>query len=118
MGDRANVLVIDDDSNVYLYTHWCGSELPEMVKASIKRHARWDDGSYLARIIFQDMVNNDLSCSGFGISSVCGDGDDRIIEVDVDNQEVRIGEMLWNFTEFCNLEHASWGRKEEEEEEE
>lgn len=108
MGDRANVLVIDGDSKVYLYTHWCGSELPETVKASLKRHARRDDGSYLARIIFQGMMGSDTHETGFGISSVCGDGDDRIIEVDVDNQEVRIGEMLWNFTEFCNLDHASW----------
>ncbi len=88
MGDRGNIIVKDGDSTVYLYTHWTGSDLPESIKASLKRSKdRWDDGQYLARVLFQDMVGKDNGITGFGISSTMGDGGTDI-EVDVDEQTV------------------------------
>ena len=79
MGDRANVLVKDDKSKVYLYTHWSGEELPTTLQIALKRKQRWDDSYYLTRIIFCAMVKgNEDGETGFGISSVVGDGDNRI----------------------------------------
>lgn len=76
MGDRGNIIVKDDDSTVYLYSHWSGSDLPDVLKKSLERgKGRWDDGSYLTRIIFCDMVaGHEKGETGFGISSVMGDG--------------------------------------------
>jgi hypothetical protein len=90
MGDRGNIIVKDGESTVYLYTHWSGSSLPETVKAALKRgHDRWNDGQYLARILFCEMVRGDeMSSTGFGISSVIGDGGTDIT-VNVDDQTVR-----------------------------
>ncbi len=83
MGDRGNIIVKDGGSKVYLYTHWSGSQLPEILKeALIKGEDRWDDGPYLARIIFQEMLDGDTGTTGFGISSEYGDGGTDI-EVDV-----------------------------------
>lgn len=88
MGDRGNIIVKDGESTVYLYTHWTGSDLPAVIKTSLRRGKdRWNDGQYLARILFDDMTGSDRDTSGFGISSVIGDGGTDIT-VNVDTQTV------------------------------
>ncbi len=88
MGDRGNIIVKSGDSTVYLYTHWTGSDLPESIKKSLTRATdRWNDGQYLARVLFQDMIGDNTRTSGFGISSTIGDGGTDIT-VDVDKQTV------------------------------
>lgn len=94
MGDRANVKVVGM-GDVYLYTHWMGSELPMTVKRALitaKKVDRLDDASYLTRIIFCEMIKDEAknSSTGFGISGECGDGDDRIVTVNVEKQTVSI----------------------------
>lgn len=90
MGDRGNIIVKEGCSEVYLYTHWSGSDLPGIVSKSLRRGKdRWNDGPYLARILFCDMLNGDNGLTGFGISSVYGDGGTDIT-VDVDKQTVRL----------------------------
>ena len=102
MGDRANVRVIDADSEVFLYTHWSGAELPKTVKSALAKRLRWSDGQYLARIIFCEMVKGAASEeTGYGITSVCGDGQGQIIIVDVDDQTVTDYEnKTVSFTEY------------------
>ena len=89
MGDRGNIIVVDGKSKVYLYTHWNGSELPGIIQAALKRsRERWDDGQYLARILFCEMIRGDINgLTGYGISSRIGDsGTD--IEVNLEDQAV------------------------------
>lgn len=89
MGDRANVKIVDRESTVYLYTHWAGSELPSTLQSALARKQRWNDGQYLAKIIFSQMVKDHEDAeTGYGISSVCGDGDSRILEVNVEDQTI------------------------------
>lgn len=89
MGDRGNIIVKDRGSQVFLYTHWGGYELPNVLKdALIRGEDRWNDGQYLARVIFCEMVKDDIEgTTGYGISSVIGDGG-KDITVDVDTQTV------------------------------
>jgi|SRR5688500_2167492 len=89
MGDRANIVVKDGASKVYLYTHWSGFDLGDTLKEALERgEDRWNDGQYLTRIIFEEMIKEDLgSNTGYGISSVIGDGGEDYV-VDVDNQTV------------------------------
>lgn len=87
MGDRANVYIHDGDMpGVYLYTHWGGTELPSIVKNTMetdRAKARSNDESYLTRIVFEDMISGDLASeTGYGISAQCGDGGDRIVDID------------------------------------
>jgi len=92
MGDRANVYVHHGSRpGVYLYTHWAGSELPATVVNALQRgRGRWDDDQYLARIIFCEMIKNDVDGeTGYGISAEVGDGDDRIVDVDTATQQIR-----------------------------
>ena len=91
MGDRANVKFVNgNDAPMFFYTHWSGTDLPTIVAKALKRGKdRWDDGSYLARIIFSESIQDDvLELTGYGISTSVGDGDDRIITVRVDDQTV------------------------------
>ena len=103
MGDRGNIKV----GKVYLYTHWGGSEIKDVLKKALKRKQRWNDEAYLTRIIFCEMVKDDVeSETGFGISTSLCDNEYNILEVDCEKQEVREvtdeGKLVkkWSFTKF------------------
>lgn len=112
MGDRANCCVKARGEMVYLYTHWAGSELPEIVREALdspQGRARWDDASYLTRIIFSRMIQDDvLGETGFGIWSSIGDGEDRVVLIDVKNRTVFVNEAEYSFSDFCGLKKAHW----------
>ncbi len=107
MGDRANILVKEstEDSGVYLYTHGEGSILPEKLHKALAKKVRWNDCQYLTRIIFDVMTeNNHGEETGYGISAFLGDGSDRVLVVDCDNQTVSYkGFKIWSFQEFSEL---------------
>jgi hypothetical protein len=110
MGDRANIHIKEDvdDIGVYLYTHWRGSDLPEILKDALEKRWRWDDAPYLTRIIFDEMSNgNQGNETGFGISTMLGDGDDRIIKIIVDEQLIKINGRTWTFDEYIK-DNPSW----------
>jgi len=68
MGDRGQVHIID--TGVYLYTHYGGTNLPEIVRRALARRERWDDPEYLTRIIFCGMVKPDFDGElGYGIGT-------------------------------------------------
>lgn len=92
MGDRGNIVVKDGDSKVFLYTHWAGYRVADTIRNALKRGKdRWADGSYLARILFCELIPKEKweDTTGYGISSTMGDGfESADIMVDVDAQEV------------------------------
>ena len=97
MGDRGNIKV----GKVYLYTHWSGSYIKEILKKALSREQRWNDESYLTRIIFCEMLEGDIDGeTGFGISTEIVDNEYPILEVDVENQEVKCNGNVWSFEEF------------------
>lgn len=113
MGDRANVRVVAGSSEVFLYTHSEGTELPTVVQSALQRSEdRWDDDQYLTRVIFSEMIKDDIDgTTGFGITSDIRDRDDRIITVDVDKQTVSFSthKVVASFTEFVdNDANPSW----------
>lgn len=98
MGDRANVVVLESNSpgQVYLYTHHEGTYLPLVVQAAMQRKARWNDSTYLARIIFNAMTAKDPNGeTGFGISSQMTDNNHPLVVVDCHKQEVRFTPEGW-----------------------
>jgi hypothetical protein len=103
MGDRANVVIKEvGGGQVVLYTHWDASSLPETVKKALARRQRWDDESYLARIIFSEMIKDDIASeTGYGIGSVVGDGADKLIEISIEAQTVSVyGKPAMSFEAF------------------
>lgn len=70
MGTQAQVFM--KDTGVYLYQHWDGYDLPNVVRRALCRNERWSDTDYLTRIIFCQMVseNNEITtATGYGIST-------------------------------------------------
>ena len=127
MGDRANIFVKQEQSGVYLYSHWGGTELPATLQAALNSpqgRGRWDDEAYLTRIIFCQMVKGDEDGeTGYGISTYTPDGEDRVLEVDSNFRRIdvrsRTGHPGWTFDEFCKLSGPEldqvWYGPEEEE---
>lgn len=72
-----------------LYTHWRGSDIRQTLQSALKRgQERWEDPSYLARIIFCALIGSDSGITGFGLSTTVGDGQHNLLCVDVDRQIV------------------------------
>lgn len=111
MGDRANVRFVERKGNeIYFYTHWDGYRLPEILASALYRgRGRWDDESYLARIIFSEMIKNDvLNETGYGISTYQTDHNYPDLVVNVEFQFVIDREdNMFSFDDFINEYKAS-----------
>lgn len=103
MGDRGNIKCVADGHEIYFYTHWCGSDLPAILsKALAKGKPRWNDGPYLNRIIFQELLQGDTGLTGFAIwGSVC-DNEHPIITVDHDAMTVERDGTTWTFQAYVD----------------
>ena len=107
MGDRAQVLI--KDTGVYLYTHWESYKLQETVTKAIAKKWRWDDPVYLARIIFDEMLEGQHGNeTGFGISTRQQSDINLLITVNCEEQTVRVGDKV-EFS-FRELKEISNGR--------
>lgn len=62
MGNRGNIKVqYQEGQPIYFYTHWSGSTINSIVRKALKRgQDRWEDESYLARIIFSELIKDEL----------------------------------------------------------
>lgn len=113
MGDRANVAIQGPNGRVYLYTHWRGMELPEIVRRALARRQRWEDPSYLARIVFCQMVRDEVDgVTGYGISlKPANDRQHPILVLDTDKKEVRVepgSEAGISFEEYIHAACRAW----------
>lgn len=98
IGDRAEILI--EDTRVRLYTHWQGPKAPERLAKALSHKARWNDPAYLARIIFEEMLEHaPRDYTGFGISDSHVVGA-KVIEVDCQNREVTYRHKEYSFSEF------------------
>ncbi len=95
MGDRGNIAVLqhgdtpEKPNQVWFYSHWSGTELPDVLKLALGRRQRWKDDGYLARIIFCEMVKGQKAEeTGFGIYTSIGDNEHDITVCDIPNQRV------------------------------
>jgi hypothetical protein len=123
MGDRGNIVVRGAGSQVFLYTHWEGYQIPEFARMAIATRRRWDDPQYLARIVFDTMAwGRQGDETGFGISSNLHDNGHPLLIVDCDKQQVflesdersecrKVGPEAkpLSFEEFASLSAADFG---------
>lgn len=101
MGERGYIKTIQDGKPLYFYSHGRGYELEDVVKSALIRaytyeghhdEQRWRQPSYLNRIIFSELVRNEVnSVTGYGIS-LDGFEDDVMITVNHDDRTVTDGE--------------------------
>lgn len=112
MGDRRNVVInVQGQPDLYFYTHWDGHKLPQIVQNAIKRRLRWSDPSYLARIIFSEMIKDSVKDeTGYGISTRITDSNyNHEVWVKVDEQKVCIGAAVWSFDQYCDADLTGEG---------
>ena len=87
MGTRAQVLI--KDTGVYLYQHWDGDGLFQIVKDAIAKGLRWNDEEYLTRIIFSEMIKNDIAGeTGYGIGTEQHGDIEFLVEISCKDQQV------------------------------
>lgn len=90
MGDRANLIIHMEAPNppVWIYTHWNGTELPDMLATALELPAavsRVGDPAYFARIVFCSFMHqtDDLDGgTGWGISTCEQDNEHDYIHLD------------------------------------
>jgi len=107
MGDRGNIeLTYKSGSQIYFYTHWTGSILNETLARALNRgKGRWNDESYLARIIFSEMIKDDvLDDVGYGIAPYQTDVGE-FVEVNLDEQTAD-GKPYQKFIDYHLTEQA------------
>lgn len=99
MGDRGNVKFTSpyNSAPIYFYTHWMGTELPAIVAQALHRgKGRWNDDSYLARIIFSEMIVGEvLEDTGYGISTRIVDNEHGIIHVQAGGHNAGEGRVVF-----------------------
>ena len=114
MGDRGNIVFVDRmDKKVgytFLYTHWGGSGIKEVLQEALLKRWRWNDPSYLCRIT-ADVLMHDAhdTETGFGISPFLGDNSHPILLVDTGKQRVFIvKEHVMQQAVLKHAEIAEW----------
>jgi hypothetical protein len=88
---RRNIaLDYGEKTKIYLYTHWGAEELEETLRQALLRgRDRWSDPEYLARIIFSEMIRDEvLETTGYGIAPHVMDDQYPTIEVHLEKQTV------------------------------
>ena len=98
MGERGQIKI----DKVYLYTHWRGFALKEILAEALSKKWRWSDKEYLTRIIFDVMTKNERDTeTGYGIgTNMHFDLGYPLLVVDVDNKIVQEGNQKWSFEDF------------------
>ena len=90
MGSRAQVEVQQEPHSVFLYTHWGADEiLQDTIKGIIKGKLRWNDPTYLTRVLFDSLRKNDDSTLNYGIGTFQAGDIEKLIIVDTEHREVR-----------------------------
>jgi hypothetical protein len=102
MGDRNNIKVTyHTGDSVYLYSHWGGSELAEVVKRCLETSGRVDDESYFTRVLFCAMLGDNLQDwrgeTGFGIAPYAPDQDygNKMIHIDYSTEYGTTPQIDW-----------------------
>lgn len=97
---------------VYLYTHWNAGLLVENVQNALSKGWRWNDESYLARIIYDQMTlgEPEEQETGYGIDLAEHGDIEVLVTVDCFNQKITVKDDVNGtkldeaFTEFVKLD--------------
>jgi len=121
MGDRANVVVLDDKDGqmIYFYAHWGGESVCADVKAGLRECGpdqphygnRWDDSGRVASAIFRRMAGDDPHTPYAQIALYRRDNEYPIVVVDSRTQTVGLAHegkepecyRSWSFADFIEL---------------
>lgn len=98
---RRNIeLKYSNGKKVYFYSHWTGETLDLTLRDALEKgRERWSDESYLARIIFSEMIKDEVNKNtGYGISPYETSANYPTIKIDLKEQTVNDK----NYQDFIN----------------
>jgi hypothetical protein len=118
MGNRASIGITQwaPDNLVWLYTHWYGPRIVTWVQETLARRQRWDDGPYLARMVFERMLADEPEPMGETNLGICTgpapDANQPYLIIDTTSQTVKMVPVVknwktvkplntWSFEEFA-----------------
>lgn len=108
MGDRVDIALYESESSapVVLYSHWDGWQAPELIAKALDRgRSRWDDYSYLTRIIVSQFLKQNIEgLTGYGLSTGVGAGD-SVIQIRLWLQTVVVDGIEYSYEETIE----EWG---------
>lgn len=103
-------------NGVCLYSHNEAYKIPQIIKDVLSKKARWYDGNYLARMLFSEMIKDDIAgMSGFGISTeILGDiqflaiVDVKTSTIILEKRSIHYAQKVWKgtFDEYLKLNLA------------
>ena len=104
MGDRSNIVVVQpDNSRIWLYGHWMGEDNYRVVGEVLSQRLRWNDAPYLARMLFEKMIEGSYDKeTGFGISTYMCDNEYFIVVLQPD-QTVVLEQYIWGQNELTEI---------------
>lgn len=126
MGDRCNIAVLPEwgakaegpqgvvaPVPVVLYGHWSGDSYVEDTRRALAKRWRWNDDSYLTRIVYDQFVGDQAGTeTSFGITAgSLSDNEHPILHVNVRTQRVSLHhDLVWDppaeagvsFEDFAN----------------
>jgi len=95
MGCRGQIKI--EDTGVFLYTHWGADQMVEDLQSILAIpgvNDRWDDPEYLARIIFSQMVKDDIDgTTGYGIGNSEHGDIEKLIVINVEKQTITVNDL-------------------------
>jgi len=106
MGERSNIIIENHNGQrVYLYGHWMGDESASVVSDVLDKGLRWDDSSYLTRMLFDRMTEGASDKeTGFGISTFLCDWNYPSIVLNCETQLIHLengeGKKMSNYASF------------------
>lgn len=113
MGSRAQILI--EDTGVFLYTHWGAKTLVDDFKQWIN-HARprWTDDEYFTRIIFSQMIKDDVDGeTGYGIGNREHGDIELLISINVEKQVITIADIYEDhITKYLSFDDFIEGKEE------
>lgn len=131
MGDRANIVIETNSGGksapLFIYSHWDGLYgMAEKLHRALKRKQRWNDDSYLTRIIVDEVLKGAAyPDTGYGISRHEQDNEHPFLCVDIAAQKVFLRPAkcgnggsykvttkptnTWTFDEYVALDPATVG---------
>ena len=107
MGDRGQVEIIGtygSEHSIYMYTHWGATHLENVVAdAMVRGKGRWSDDEYLNRIIFSEMIKDDvMSDTGYGIGLALHGDTWKLVVVNHTDQTVGIKVVNYDKVDWQN----------------
>ena len=103
MGERGQIFI--KSTGVYIYTHWGGAELLQVVHRAMQ-WGRVEDDEYFTRALVEELVRDDqFSDTGSGVGTkMHSDLNWPLVTVDTVNNVVELeGKNSWTFEEFKKL---------------